>query len=359
MCDNFTILENGKQYVSVSEYRKDQLSLLRNPRKTVISKLATTKSADLAIVDLDAIRARGAHLEAQQRSPATRKLYVRALAAFEAWTRDAGFPSEPNDPAAVYGYLVHHADRKKLATVLNVAAVLSSVAQERGFLSPLKDARIAAALDGLRREAAEKRLRPAERAALPLDDLRLALDTLDRTTPLGQRDAALLLLGFTGAMRRSEIVALNFDDVRFVPEGLTLEIRRSKTDQSGTGATLAIPYGSTLATCPVRALEAWFLAAGIECGALFRSVNRHGHIGARLTAQSVALIVKRTTAAAGLDAERLSAHSLRAGCATQAAKRGVGSDGIKRLGRWRSNVYERYIRFATVWEDAPAARLGL
>jgi integrase len=321
--------------------------------------LVTIQDANLVIVDLEAIRERGAHLEAQQRAPATRKLYARVLAAFEDWTREAGFLCDPGDPAAVYGYLVHLADRKKLATVLTVAAVLSSVAQERGYLSPLKDARVAAALDGLRREAAEKGLRPAERAALPLDDLRLALDTLDRATPLGQRDAALLLLGFTGAMRRSEIVALNFEDVRFVPEGVTLEVRRSKTDQTGAGATLAIPYGSTLATCPVRALEAWLATAGIERGPLFRSVNRHGHIGARLTAQSVALIVKRTTAAAGLDAERLSAHSLRAGCATQAAKRGVGSDGIKRLGRWRSNVYERYIRFATVWEDAPAARLGL
>jgi hypothetical protein len=97
----------------------------------------------------------------------------------------------------------------------------------------------------------------------------------------------------------------------------------------------------------------------IENGALFRSINRHGRIGDRLTAQSVAIIVKRSASEAGLDSVRLSAHSLRAGCATQAAKRGVGSDGIKRLGRWKSQVYERYIKFVTVWEDAPAARLGL
>jgi integrase len=317
------------------------------------------RRADLAPVNLEAIRERGADLEAKKRSPATRKLYTRELLAFETWASGAGFPSDPGDSAAVYGYLVHLADRKALATVCTVAAVLSSYAQERGHLSPLKNERVAGMLDGLRREAAEKGLRQAARLALPLDDLKALLATINRETILGQRDAAILLLGFTGALRRSEIVALDFADVRFVEEGVTVEIHRSKTDQTGEGATVAIPYGSTLATCPVRALGTWLDSAKIESGALFRSVNRHGQIGDRLTAQSIAIIVKRSASEAGLDSARLSAHSLRAGCATQAAKRGVGSDGIKRLGRWKSQVYERYIRFATVWEEAPAARLGL
>jgi integrase len=321
--------------------------------------LAVVAPALLTPVDLDAIRERGVDLEAKRLAPSTRKVYERELRAFSTWAATAGFTDGPGDAVAVYGYLVHLADRKALATVLKVAAVLSAAAQERGYVSPLKNERVAAALDGLRRETAEKGIRPAERAALALDDLRAALATLYRDTLLGKRDAVLLLLGFTGALRRSELVALNFDDVAFVPEGLTLTVRRSKTDQTGEGTMLAIPFGSTLATCPVRALRAWLDAAGITSGPLLRSVNRHSHPGERLTAQSVSLVVKRTAAAAGLDTTRLSAHSLRAGCATQAAKRGVGSDGVKRLGRWRSNVYERYIRFATVWEDAPAARLGL
>jgi integrase len=108
--------------------------------------------------------------------------------------------------------------------------------------------------------------------------------------------------------------------VQFVAEGVTLTVRRSRTDQEGKAAVLAIPYGSTLATCPVRALRAWLDDAAIASGAVLRSVKRHGAIGARFTARSLALVVKRA-AAAGLDVERLSAHSLRAGCATQAAKR--------------------------------------
>jgi integrase len=320
--------------------------------------LAVVAPAPLA--NLEALRERGAELEAKKRAASTRKLYARELRAFESWATAAGLAPDPGDPVSVYGYIVDLADRKALATVLKCAAVLSAVAQERGSASPLANPRVADALDGLRREAAEAGRRQTGRAALPLDDLRAALATLDRATLLGQRDAALLLLGFTGALRRSELVALDLDDVRFVPEGVTIEVRRSKTDQEGAGATLAIPFGSTLATCPVRALRAWLDAATLATGPVFRPVNRHGGLGPdRLTAQSVALVVKRAARLAGLDADRLSAHSLRAGCATQAAKRGVNAEGIKRLGRWRSNVFERYIRFATVWEDAPAAKLGL
>jgi integrase len=227
--------------------------------------LATLKNADLGGVtppsNLEALRERGADLEAKRRSSATRKVYAREIAAFDAWTAAAGFPSDPGNPVAVYGYLAHLADRKALATIRKVAACLSSIAKERGHVSPLKNDRIAGLLSGLRRETAEKGIRQAERAALPLDDLRTMLATLDLTTLTGQRDAAILLLGFTGAMRRSEIVALDLEDLRFVPEGATIEIRLSKSDQTGEGATVAIPFGSTLATCPVRNLKAWIDAS--------------------------------------------------------------------------------------------------
>jgi len=323
--------------------------------------LATVKpkSTALAVADLEALRDRGLDLEGQRRAPATRKVYAREVAAFEAWATLNGFAPDPGDAASVYGYLAHLADHRAVATVSKIAACLSAVAQERGHLSPLKNGRVAALLDGLRRETAAKGIRQDERAALPVEDLRTALATIDRSTLKGKRDAALLLIGFGGALRRSEIVALDTPDMRFVPEGLTLTIRRSKTDQLGLGAILAVPYGTAPETCPIRAVEAWLAAAGIQDGALFRPVNRHGGIGDRLTPQDVARTVKRVAKAAGLDVDRLSAHSLRAGAATSAAMRGVGSDGVRRLGRWRSGCYQRYIRFSTVWEDAPSRSLGL
>jgi integrase len=332
------------------------------------------KSTDLVPTDLLALKERGARLEAKKIAPATLKMYAQVTTAFNAWTAVNGFPSDPSDPSSVYGYLTHLAGHQKIATVRKIAAVLSVKAKEMGADSPLKNPRVVALLQGLRRENAEKGIKQACRAALPLEDLKKALDTLDRQTFAGVRDAAILLLGFTGAMRRSEIVALDFDaatmatenglgDVRLVPEGLTIDIRKSKTDQTGKGAVVAIPFGSTLATCPVRAVQAWIemldLGGKINDGPLFRSVNRHGQIGGRLSDQIIADIVKGAAKAAGLDEKLISAHSLRAGCATQAAKRGLSDSKIKVLGRWKTNTFERYIRHTTVWEDAPAAQLGL
>jgi integrase len=160
------------------------------------------------MVEMETLREEGLALEARRRAPATQKVYDREIKAFEVWTTANGFSNDPGDPAAVYGYLVHLSKIKALATVLKIAACLSSVAQERGHLSPLKNPRVAAALDGLRRKTAEEQIPTAQRAALPLDDLRRALDTIDRSTLKGKRDAALLLLGFAGAMRRSEIVGV-------------------------------------------------------------------------------------------------------------------------------------------------------
>jgi site-specific recombinase XerD len=106
----------------------------------------------------------------------------------------------------------------------------------------------------------------------------------------GIRDRALLLLGFAGAFRRSELVALDLDDLEETPDGMKITIRHSKTDQEGIGQTIAVPPGKI--ACPVAALKEWIAAAGIQTGAIFRSVNRHSKVGERLTGQSVSDIVK-------------------------------------------------------------------
>jgi integrase len=109
---------------------------------------------------------------------------------------------------------------------------------------------------------------------------------------IGARDRALLLIGFAGAFRRSELVALNAEDIQFTSEGLVVTLRRSKTDQEGECRKIGIPFGSHPETCPVRALKAWQEATGIDTGALFRSVTRHGKIGPRMSGYAVALVVK-------------------------------------------------------------------
>src|SRR6266849_4118980 len=132
-------------------------------------------------------------------------------------------------------------------------------------------------------------------------EVRAMVETLSPTAVIGVRDRALLLVGFAGAFRRSELASLDVADVTFGGDGLIVQLRRSKTDQEGKGRKVGLPFGSNPLTCPVRSLRAWLDVASIASGAIFRAVDRHGNIAVtRLTDQSVALIVKRCAKAAGL-----------------------------------------------------------
>lgn len=143
------------------------------------------------------------------------------------------------------------------------------------------------------------------------------------------RDRALILIGFAGAFRRSELVSIEMHDIEFNRDGLTITLLHSKTDQDGQGYKKGIPYGSQLDTCPVRSLQDWLQASKITTGPLFRRVNRHGQVGTEaLSDQSVALIVKKLVKAAGLDERKYSGHSLRSGLITAAASRGVAERSI-------------------------------
>lgn len=202
-------------------------------------------------------------------------------------------------------------------------------------------------------------LSTAQRQVAPL--LREQLRAISESLPdnaRGQRDRALLLVGFFGAFRRSELVALTVADVRLLAEGLEVTLRRSKTDQDGAGHVKALPYAGTPALCPVRALRAWLAVASISKGPLFREADRHGNVSASaLSGRSVARIVKATAEAAGLEESAFSGHSLRAGFATQAAKNGKAEQAIQRQTGHRSvTMLRRYIRDANLWTENAAAR---
>jgi integrase len=184
---------------------------------------------------------------------------------------------------------------------------------------------------------------------------------LSGDTAIGARDRALLLLGFAGAFRRSELVALDIDDVQITREGMIVTIRRSKTDQEGAGQKVGIPRGRHPGTCPVKALAAWLGLAGIEAGAIFRPITRHGLIQpGRLTDRSVARIVQRTAEAAGLDPSQFAGHSLRAGLATSAAMAGAEERDIMRQTRHKSVVVaRRYIRDGSLFRNNAAGTVGL
>jgi integrase len=176
------------------------------------------------------------------------------------------------------------------------------------------------------------------------------------------RDRALLLVGFAGCLRRSELVGLDVTDVTTTADGLVLAIRTSKTDQESAGALVGIAYGSYRPTCPVRAWQDWLTAAGLVAGPAFRAVNRHGTVsGGRLDPGSVARIVQRRVAAAGLDPADFAGHSLRSGFATAAARAGVADRAIMRQGRWRSAAsLDSYVRAGRLFDrDNPSGHVGL
>jgi len=184
----------------------------------------------------------------------------------------------------------------------------------------------------------------------------------DETARLrGRRDAALLLVGFAAALRRSELAALTVGDVGVDADGLRVRVRRSKSDQEGAGAVLGIHYGSDSQTCPVRALRSWLLESGITQGALFRGITRSGRLlGHALSPRTVARVVKARAEAAGLDPRAYSGHSLRAGFATQAARAGVPERVIMRHTRHKDVMTLReYIREGGLFNENPTDRLGL
>jgi integrase len=212
-------------------------------------------------------------------------------------------------------------------------------------------------MKGIRRT---KGTAPVQKAAALTDDVRAMVDATDAGL-IGCRDRALILLGFAGAFRRSELVGLDVDDCAFGKDGLTVTLRRSKTDQQGAGRKVGIPYGANPDTCPVRTMQAWKEQAGIDGGPLFRSINRHGQVQpGRLSGIDVARVVKKLAKRAGLDPARYAGHSLRAGHATTAAIGGASERSIMNQTGHRSvQMVRRYIREGSLFRENSAGKLGL
>lgn len=294
---------------------------------------------------------------AAAKSANTLTAYRKDWQDFEQFCVLAGFNSLPASPDTVVSYLTVLADTRKVSTLERRIASISQAHQVADFNSPTSDMAVRVLMQGIRRE---KGTAPDCKAPAVTSDIKVMVSTLPDSL-LGIRDRALLLVGFAGGFRRSELVALDVEDLEFKREGLVINLRRSKTDQEGQGRKVAIPYGSNCDTCPVRSLQLWLEESGISSGPVFRSVNRHGNLQAnRLSDKAVALVVKRTAAAAGLNPDNYSGHSLRAGMATSAAAAGVSERAIMNQTGHRSQaMVRRYIREGNLFNDNAAARLGL
>ena len=269
-------------------------------------------------------------------APATRRAYKADLDHFRAWGGDI-----PTTDLQLAAYLAEQATTLKVATLTRRLAAISTAHNAQRLPSPVSSPLVRATMRGVRREHGT-----AQRQAAPLlrEDLFLVLGAMgDRLKDL--RDRALLLIGFAGGFRRSELAAINLSDFERVREGIILNIRRSKTDQDGVGRKIGIPLGRTI-HCPVGALEDWLSAARIESGPVFRPVDRHGRVSAsRLSGEAVSLILRDRMSAAGFDPAGYSGHSLRAGFATSATRAGVSTFKIRQqTGHASDAMLSRYVR---------------
>lgn len=293
----------------------------------------------------------------QAKAPNTRRAYRSDWQHFATWCAAHGLVSLPATPQTVALYLADGAQHYAVATLQRRLAAISQAHQAGRFENPATSIAAREVMKGIRRSLGTAQ---AQKSPVLTEDLQRMLDRLPAGLA-GARDRVLLLLGFAGAFRRSELVALDVADVRISRAGLTITIRRSKTDQEGAGRTIGITPGANKTTCPVRAYQAWLKASGIIDGPIFRPLTKAGTLRMqRLSDKAVALIVKRHAESAGLDPDLFAGHSLRAGLATQAAINGASEHEItKKTGHKSQAMLQRYIRDADLHRDQLTARLGL
>jgi integrase len=269
-------------------------------------------------------------------SSATLKAYKCDVEHFLAWGGHI-----PASSQLIANYLADNAEQLSVATLERRLAALSKIHNSLGVENSARAELVRTTMRGIRRSkgTAQRQVAPITRERL------LAMTAICGDCLRGARDRALLLLGFAGALRRSELVALNCKNVEFVPEGMVLTIERSKTDQEGRGRRVGIPYARG-EVCPVLALKEYLTIAEISEGPVFRPMASTNYLSdTRLTSTSVALAIKCRAKHAGLDPARFSGHSLRAGFATCAARAGAETWAImKQTGHRSEATLRRYIR---------------
>jgi integrase len=258
----------------------------------------------------------------------------------------------PAAPEVVATFLAAQASSGvKASTLARRAAAIRYAHALKGVEPPTNSEAVKATMRGIRRTLGTKK----EQKAAATSERVARMVSLAPATLGGLRDQALLLLGFSGAFRRSELVAIEVSDLLETAEGYRVTIRRSKTDQEGAGHEVAILRGSRLRT--VEAVQAWLHAAGITEGPLFRPVAKGGRVlAAALTAESVANIVKAYAKRAGLEPAAFAGHSLRAGFLTSAAEHGASIFKMMEVSRHKSvDVLRGYIRRVELFKEHAGA----
>ena len=305
-------------------------------------------------VDLSDLAARAAEFARSSRSAATERAYRSDWTDFSGWCERAGLSPLPAAPATVGAYLSARTGELKVATLHRRLAAITAAHRMAGLGLDGGHPAIARVLAGIRRAYGT---RQQAKTAILTEDLRRVVRALP-TTLAGIRDKAVLLVGFAGAFRRSELAALDLGDISLSNAGLTITIRRSKTDQEGAGRQVGIPRArKTSVTCPVAALESWLNERTelTNSDALFLGVF-HGRLMGRLSGQAIAEIVKRAVNRVGFDPSKFAGHSLRSGFATSAARGGADLAFImQQTGHKSAVVARRYVQAGSLLQN-PASK---
>ena len=291
------------------------------------------------------------------KSDNTLRGYKSDWKSFCSWCESRHLCAVPASPETVATFIAECTSTLKVGSIQRRLNAIAEAHKAVGLESPTHSGLVGNTMKGIRRTRGTA---PVQKTATLIADIRAMIDATDARL-IGLRDRALILLGFAGAFRRSELVGLNVSDCEFGKDGLTVTLRRSKTDQTGAGRKIGIPYGSNPDTCPVRILQAWIEQAGISEGPLFRAVNRHGNVQAGgLSGIDVARIVKKLVGRAGLNAATYSGHSLRAGHATAATIAGASERSIQnQTGHKSVQMLRRYIRDGSLFRENSGGKLGL
>jgi site-specific recombinase XerD len=289
------------------------------------------------------------------KAAATRHAYQKDFARFTAWCDPRHLPPIPAAPETVAAFLAAEAARGiKPASIGRRVAAIRYAHKLAGCDDPPTSSDVVkATVHGIRRTMGSAPLRKTPATA----DKVVAMAALVHADMKGLRDRAILLLGFAGAFRRSELVALDASDLEFCDGGMRVHIRRSKTDQEGAGDTIAIAWGSV--ACPVKAVRAWLDASNITTGPLFRPIGKGSRISTdRLADHTVVRVVKASARRIGLDPKLFAGHSLRSGFLTSAAGRGASIFKMMDQSRHRSmDTLRGYVRDAELFRDHAGAGL--
>ena len=273
-----------------------------------------------------------------------------------------GFKSLPSEPKIVALYLTYLSTKNaKMSTLKRRLVSIGVIHKLKGHYLDTKHPSIIENIMGIKRRKGS--IQNGKKPLL-ISSLKIIINVIDQQNKEKikiLRDRSIILIGFSGGFRRNEIVSLNYDDLDFVPEGLKIKIKRSKTDQFGEGSIKALPYFDNSQYCPVVSLKNWIDIARINSGALFRRFSKGSRLTEkRLTDQTVALLIKEYLQLAGIDNKNYSGHSLRSGFATSAAESGAEERSIMAMtGHKSSEMVRRYIKEANLFKNNALNKIKL